>query len=71
VVHGRFVGQIQIALERLVDDARAGTAAPVIEVDDGAIEREALLDLAPVGFVGRDVARRSVGDTGGCRPRPA
>ena len=41
-------------MKRLVDDARARAAAAVVEIDDGAIERERLLDLAPVVLVGRD-----------------
>ena len=53
VVHGRLVRQVQVPLERLVHDARAGAAAAVVQIDDGAVEREGLLDLAPVGFVCR------------------
>src|SRR5258708_38022494 len=51
VIDRRLVGDIEIALEGFVDDARAGAAAAVVQVDDGAIEREPLLDLAPVGFI--------------------
>ena len=58
VVHGRLVGDVEIALEGLVDDARAGAAAAVVQVDDRAIERESLLDVAPVGFIARDIRRR-------------
>ena len=54
VVHGRLVRDVEVALQRLVHDARARTAAAVVEVDDGAVERERLLDLAPVVLVGRD-----------------
>src|SRR5262249_44893527 len=55
---GRLVRLVEIPLERLVDDARAGAAAAVVQIDDRAIERERLLDVAPVGFVGREIARR-------------
>ena len=48
VVDGRLVGDVEVALERLVDDTRAGADVAVVEVDDGAVERERLLDLAPV-----------------------
>ena len=57
VVHGRLVREVEIALERLVHDARARAAAAVVQVDDGAIEREGLLDLAPVGLVCRKLRR--------------
>ena len=58
VVHGRLVRDVEVALERLVHDARARTAAAVVQVDDRAVEREGLLDLAPVGLVGGDARRR-------------
>src|SRR5262249_49204434 len=48
-------------------DARAGTAAAVVEIDDRAIEGEGLLNLAPVSFVGRDVGRRPPLDRPGGR----
>jgi hypothetical protein len=47
VVHGRLVRDVEVALQRLVDDARAGAHAAVVQVDDRAVEREGLLDLAP------------------------
>ena len=58
VVHGRLVRDVEIALQRLVDDARARAAAAVVEIDDRAVERERLLDLAPVGLVGGDARGR-------------
>ena len=64
VVHGRLVREVEVALERLVDDARAGAAAAVVQVDDGAVEREGLLDFAPVGFVGGKVRRIAAGGRG-------
>ena len=62
VIHRRLVGRVQIPFVRLVDDGGAGTGVAVIEVDERAIERERELDLAPVGFVGRDVLGRPVLD---------
>jgi hypothetical protein len=56
VIDGRLVRHVQISFEGLVDDARARAAASVVEIDDGAIERERLLDLAPVVLVRRDGA---------------
>ncbi len=57
VVHGRLVRQVQVPLERFVHHARARTAAAVVQIDDGAIEREGLLNLAPVGLVCRKLRR--------------
>ena len=57
VVHGRLVRDVEVPLERLVHDARARAAAAVVQIDDGAIEREGLLDLAPVGLVCRKLRR--------------
>ena len=57
VVHGRLVREVEVALERLVHDARARAAAAVVQVDDRAVERERLLDLAPVGLVCRKLRR--------------
>ena len=54
VVDGRLVREIEIALEGLVDDARARAAAAVVEIDDGAIEGERRLDFPPVVLVGGD-----------------
>ena len=58
VVHGRLVGDVEVALERLVHHARAGAHAAVVEVDDRAVEGEGRLDLAPVGLVLGHVFRR-------------
>ena len=63
VVDRRLVRDVEIALQRLVNDARARAAAAVVEIDDRAIEREGLLDLAPVGFIRRDARRRLRGDS--------
>jgi hypothetical protein len=54
VIDRRLVRDIQVPLERLVDDARARAAAAVVEIDDGAVERERLLDVAPVVLVRGD-----------------
>jgi hypothetical protein len=50
-----------------VHDPRAGTAAAIVEIDDGAIEGERLLDFSPVVLVGRNRDRRVILDcrTGG------
>ena len=68
MVHRRLVREIEVALERFVDDARAGAAVAVVQVDDRAVEREGLLDLAPVvfvfGHVGRGAAGRARGGRG-------
>ena len=67
---GRLVREIEIALEGLVDDARARAAAAVVQIDDGAVERERLLDLAPVVLVRRDRAGAAF-CTAARRPAPA
>ena len=48
VIHRRLVDHVAVALERLVNRARAGTAVAVVQVADRAIERERFLDFAPV-----------------------
>jgi len=63
VVNRRLIRDIQIPLQRLVNDARARATAAVVEIDDRPIEREGLLDLAPVGFIRRDAGRRLRGDS--------
>ena len=69
MVDRRLVREVEVALERLVDDARARAAAAVVEIDDGAVEREGLLDLAPVVLVVGQVGRRSVRPSGRRRQR--
>src|SRR5207247_307152 len=64
VVDGRLIGDVQIALQRLVDDARAGAGIAVVEVDERAVERERLLDFAPIAFVGGNLERRPVRNCG-------
>ncbi len=63
VVDGGLVRDVEIPLHRLVDHARARAHAAVVEIDDGAIEREGLADVAPevlvLGHViGRPAGRR-------------
>ena len=65
-VDGRLVRKVEIAFERLVHDARARAAVAVIEVDERAIQRERLLNLAPVELILCHVIRRSAGDLRGC-----
>ncbi len=48
VVDRRLVGDVEVALQRFVDDARARAGVAVVQVDDRAVEREGLLDVAPV-----------------------
>ena len=62
VVDRRLVRAVEIALQRLVHDARARAGVAVVQVDDGAIERERLLDVAPVALVGGDVGGAAIGD---------
>ena len=61
-VNRRLVRRVEIALQRLMHDAGAGARVPVVEVDDGAIEREGLLNVAPVTLIGCDVSRQPIGD---------
>ena len=68
VVHGRLVRDVEVALERLVHDARARTAAAVVQIDDRPVEGEGLLDLAPVALVGRDARGRLRRERGARRP---
>jgi hypothetical protein len=67
VIDGRLVREIEIPLEGLVHDARARTAASIVEIDDGAVQGEGLLDLPPVVLVGRHAIRVVILDssTGG------
>ena len=62
VMNGRLVRHVEVSLQRLVHDARARTGVAIVEIDDRAVERERLLNVAPVGLVGRDFGRRAVGD---------
>jgi len=47
-----------------MDDRRAGAARAIVEVDQGLVEQERLLDLAPVGLVFDDVLGRAFGGSG-------
>ena len=62
MIHRRLVREIQISLERFVDDPRAGTTVAVIQVDERPIEGERGLDLTPVALVGRHFFRRTIGN---------
>ena len=57
---GGLVGQVEISLEGFVHHPWARRAEAVVQVDEGAIERESLLDLAPVAFIGGDLVRGAV-----------
>src|SRR5690606_26362861 len=66
VVDGGLIRDVEIALERLVHDAGARADAAVVQVDDGAIEGERLLDLAPVVLVVREIlGRRPLDESSG------
>jgi hypothetical protein len=67
VIHGRLVGQIEVALQGVVNHARARAAAAVVQIDDRAVQRERLLDLAPVVLVARHACRRIVLHRSRCR----
>jgi hypothetical protein len=67
MVHRRLVAEIEVALQRVVNDGGAGTAVAVVQIDQRAIEREGGLDVAPVELVLRDVLGRSAGDLRGRR----
>src|SRR2546422_211618 len=58
-VRRRRIGIVEIAPHRFLHDARAGAHAAVVQVDDRAVERECLLDLAPEILVLRDVGGRA------------
>ena len=61
VVDGRLVRDVEVPLERLVDDTRARAHAAVVEIDDRAIERESLADVAPEVLVLGHVVGRPAG----------
>src|SRR5437762_2003220 len=61
VMDRRLVRDVEIALQCFVDDARAGARVAVVQVDDRAVEREGLLNLAPVALVGRNLGGRAIG----------
>jgi hypothetical protein len=52
-----------------VNDPRARAAAAVVQIDDGAVEREGLLDLAPVVLVRADLAVGMIQGEAVCRLR--
>ena len=59
VAEGRFVRKIEIALQRFVNDTRAGRGVAVVEIDESAVEREGALDLTPEQLVSGEVFVRS------------
>ena len=67
VLHRQHVGHVHVALDRLVDDARARTAVAVIQIGQRPVERERFLDLAPVELVGGDILWRAIRDGRGRR----
>ena len=56
---------IEIPLVGLVHHGRARAAVAVVEIDQRSIERERVLDVAPVAFVGGHVIRRAVAEGAG------
>src|SRR5206468_512397 len=62
VIDGILVLVIEVALERVLHDARRRAVVTVVQVDQRAIGRVRLLDLTPIGFVGGDLFRRTIGD---------
>ena len=62
VIHRRLVRVVEIALVRLVHDRRARAAVAVVQVDQRAVQRERVLDVTPVAFVGGHVVRRAVAE---------
>ena len=67
IVDRRHVLHVEVALDGVGDHARMRTVIPGIEIDDRAIERERLLDLAPVVFVARNLGGRLPVNRGGRR----
>src|SRR2546427_6676346 len=53
--HGRGVRVLEVAPHRLVHDPRRWADAPVVEIDQRAVERERLLDPEPEVLVSSDV----------------
>src|SRR5207253_65570 len=54
-VHGRGVRVLEVAPHRLLYDPRRWAHAPVVEIDQRAVERERLLDPEPEVLVSSDV----------------
>ena len=54
-----------MSLQCLVHHARARTGVAIVQIDDGAVERERLLDFAPERFVGGDFRGLPVRHAGG------
>ena len=68
VLHGRLVGEPQVADHLVEDVGRRGADPAVVEVDDGAIDVEAALDL-PTSNPRRRRARRPGSGRRPCRRR--
>ncbi len=58
VIHRRLVGPVVVALAGLVHHRRGRAGVAVVEVDDGPVEGEGELNLAPVVLVGRHLRGR-------------
>ena len=72
VVHRRLVRDVEVPLHRLVHHTWARADAAVVQIGDGAIEREGLADLAPEVLVlchilGRPAGRGSGGLLDACQ----
>jgi hypothetical protein len=62
VVDRRLVRVIEVALVGLVHHGRARAAVAVVQVDQRPIERERVLDVAPIAFVGSHIVGRAVAE---------
>ncbi len=58
-VGGRLVGVVEVALHRLLHPARRRAYAPVVQVDQAAVDREGPGNAGPEVFVARNLARRA------------
>lgn len=67
VIDGELIREIQISFEGFLDAAWGGGAVSAVQIDEGSIDRERLLDFPPVRFVLRSLVWRPIRD--GCGGR--